>query len=174
MRTVKIQIKRDEVSKDTKNHLKFKKKLRKVLMQRDENKFIAEIIDDYLNGFADFDPLLDWKFRPVCGCEIEGMDELCFNLKHNNLFGNKGFLLNDFVNASCCADDDFCEGYEMWLLDDMRIVFTYFCMMSDPIREASMIYRYPLGKKIPTDMVLDAEDFLDELDEEIYSLRHAE
>ena len=88
---MKIQIKRDEVSKDTKNHLKFKKKLRKVLMQRDENKFIAEIIDDYLNGFADFDPLLDWKFRPVCGCEIEGMDELCFNLKHNNLFGTRGF-----------------------------------------------------------------------------------
>ena len=62
----------------------------------------------------------------------------------------------------------------MWLLDDMCIVFTYFCMMSDPITEASMIYRYPLGKKIPTDMVLDAEDFLAELDEEIYNLRHAE
>ena len=87
---MKIQIKRDEVSKDTKNHLKFKKKLRKVLMQRDENKFIADTIDDYLNGFADFDPLLDWKFRPVCGCEIEGMDEFSFNVKHNNLFSNKG------------------------------------------------------------------------------------
>lgn len=46
-------------------------------------------IDDYLNGFADFDPLLDWKFRPVCGCEIEGMEEFRFNVKHNNLFGNK-------------------------------------------------------------------------------------
>ena len=174
MRTVKIQIKTDEVSKDTKNHLKFKKKLRKVLMQRDENKFIADTIDDYLNGFADFDPLLDWKFRPVCGCEIEGMEEFSFNVKHNKLFGNKGFLLSDFVIAGYYGDDDLCEGYEMWLLDDMRIVFTYFCMMSDPITDASMIYRYPLGKKIPTDMVLDAEDFLDELDEEIYSLRHAE
>ena len=143
---MKIQIKRDEVSKDTKNHLKFKKKLRKVLMQRDENKFIADTIDEYLNGFADFDPLLDWKFRPVCGCEIEGMEEFSFNLKHNNLFGNKGFLLNDFVIAGCCADD-FCEGYEMWLLDD--IVFTYFCMMSDPISEASMIYRYPSWQEDP-------------------------
>jgi hypothetical protein len=102
------------------------------------------------------------------------MEEFSFNVKHNNLFGNKGFLLSDFVIAGCYGDDDFCEGYEMWLLDDMRIVFTYFCMMSDPITDASMIYRYPLGKKIPTDMVLDAEDFLDELDEEIYSLRHAE
>lgn len=174
MRNLKIQIKRDEVSKDTKNHLKFKKKLRKVLMQRDENKFISDTIDNYLNGFADFDPLLDWNFRPVCGCEIEGMEEFSFNVKHNNLFGNKGFLLNDFVIAGCYGDDDFCEGYEMWLLDDMHIVFTYFCMMSDPLTGASMIYRYPLGKKIPTDMVIDAEDFLDELDEKIYSLRHAE
>ncbi len=171
---MKIQIKTDEVSKDTKNHLKFKKKLRKVLMQRDENKFIADTIDDYLNGFADFDPLLDWKFRPVCGCEIEGMEEFSFNVKHNNLFGNKGFLLSDFVIADCYGDDDFCEGYEMWLLDDMHIVFTYFCMMSDPITGASMTYRYPLGKKIPTDMVIDAEIFLDELDEKIFSLRHVE
>ena len=105
---MKIQIKTDEVSKDTKNHLKFKKKLRKVLMQRDENKFIADTIDDYLNGFADFDPLLDWKFRPVCGCEIEGMEEFSFNVKHNNLFGNKGFLLSDFVIAGCYGDGDFC------------------------------------------------------------------
>ena len=62
----------------------------------------------------------------------------------------------------------------MWLLDDMRIVFTYFCMMSDPLTDASMIYRYPLGKKIPTDMELDVEDFLEELDEEIYYLNPAE
>ena len=172
MRTVKIQIKRDEVSKDTKNHLKFKKKLRKVLMQRDENKFITDTIDEYLNGFAAFDPLLDWKFRPVCGCEIEGMYEFSFDVKHNNLFGNKGFLLYDYVTASYSGAEDLCEGYEMWLLDDMRIVFTYFCMMSDPISEASMIYRYPLGKKIPKDMPLDVEDFLGELEEDIYFLRH--
>ena len=60
------------------------------------------------------------------------------------------------------------------LLDDMRIVFTYFCMMSDPLTDASMIYRYPLGKKIPTDMELDVEDSLEELDEEIYYLNPAE
>ena len=172
MRTVKIQIKTDEVSKDTKNHLKFKKKLCKVLMQRDENKFIADTIDEYLNGFADFDPLLDWKFRPVCGCEIEGMYEFSFDVKHNNLFGNKGFLLYDYVIANYSGADDLCEGYEMWLLDDMRIVFTYFCMQSNPFTNVSMTYRYPLGKKIPTDMMLDVEDFLEDLEVEIYSLRH--
>ena len=171
---MKIQIKRDEVSKDTKNHLKFKKKLRKVLMQRDENKFIADTIDEYLNGFADFDPLLDWKFRPVCGCEIVNMEESAYDVKHNNLFKNKGFILTDCLISSRNFSVDFSEGYEMWLLDDMRIVFTYFCMMSDPLTDASMIYRYPLGKKIPTDMELDVEDFLEELDEEIYYLNPAE
>ena len=88
MRTVKIQIKTDEVSKDSKLHLKFK------------NKFITYVIDDCLNGFADSAPLFDWKFRPVCGCEIEGMEEFSFNVKYN-----------------------------------------YFCMMSDLITAASMIYR---------------------------------
>ena len=60
----------------------------------------------------------------------------------------------------------------MWLLDDMRIVFTYFCLMYDPVSMAAMIYRYPLGKKIPKDMPLDVEDFLGELEEDIYFLRH--
>ena len=54
----------------------------------------------------------------------------------------------------------------------MRIVFTYFCMQSNPFTNVSMIYRYPLGKKIPTDMMLDVEDFLEDLEVEIYSLRH--
>ena len=48
---MKIQIKRDEVSRDTKNHLKFKKKLRKMLMQREENKAIDFVIDGALEGF---------------------------------------------------------------------------------------------------------------------------
>ena len=169
---MKIQIKRDEVSKDTKNHLKFKKKLRKVLMQRDENKFIADTIDDYLNGFADFDPLLDWKFYPVCGCEFRGLSAIGYNLKHNALFKNKGIVLADCVLSSRSDVEEFSEGYEMWLLDDMRIVFTYFCLMYDPVSMAAMVYRYPLGKKIPKDMPLDVEDFLGELEEDIYFLRH--
>ena len=32
--------------------------------------------------------------------------------------------------------------------------------------------RYALGKKIPTNMDLDAETFLDEMYEKIYSARH--
>ncbi|MGM9684477.1 MAG: hypothetical protein ACI3XQ_12845, partial [Eubacteriales bacterium] len=71
---MKIQIKTDEVSKDTKNHLKFKKKLRKMLMQRESNRLHANRINGIIDSFAVFDPLLDWKFRPVCGCELKGME----------------------------------------------------------------------------------------------------
>lgn len=169
---MKIQIKTDEVSKDTNNYLKFRKKLRKVLMHREENKFIAETIDKIIDDFKDFDPLLDWNFRPVCGCEVEGLDEYSFNVKHNSLFKKNGYLLYVSVIAESCADDNMSEGYELWMLDDMSLVFTYFCRMSNPVTDVCMTYRYPLGKKIPTDMMLPAEDFLNELDDEIYSLRH--
>lgn len=82
---MKIQIKRDETSKDTKNHLKFKKKLRRTLMQRAENRWNADRIDGKLSEFADFDPLLDWDFRPICGCEVKGVEGIFYNVKHNKL-----------------------------------------------------------------------------------------
>lgn len=168
---MKIQIKRDEVSKDTNNHLKFKKKLRKMLMQRESNKFIADEIDEIIESFGDFDPLLDWEFRPVCGCELKGMEDVYYNIKHNSLFGKNGYLLYDECISGCSGVNCASEGYELWLLDDLTLVFTYYCIIEDIRTDAGMIYRYPLGKKIPTNMDLDAENFLEELEDEIYSLR---
>ena len=49
---MKFQIKRDEKSKDTKNQLRFKKALRKMLMQRKENKIASDTIDEMLDEFA--------------------------------------------------------------------------------------------------------------------------
>lgn len=168
---MKIQIKRDEVSKDTKNHLKFKKKLRKMLMQRDSNKFIADEIDEIIESFNDFDPLLDWEFRPVCGCELKEMEGHFYNVKHNSLFGKNGFLLCDVCTKTCGGPTYACEGYEIWLLDDLSFVFTYYCMMEDARTNEAMIYRYPLGKKIPVDMNFDTTEFLEDLGYEIFKLR---
>lgn len=168
---MKIQIKRDEVSKDTKNHLKFKKKLRKMLMQRESNRLNSFSIDNIIDCFDDFDPLLDWEFRPVCGCELKGMESVYYNIKHNSLFGKNGYLLYEECISGCSGVNCASEGYELWLLDDLTLVFTYYCMIEDIRTDAGMIYRYPLGKKIPTDMELDAEIFLEELEDEIYSLR---
>lgn len=172
MRNLKIQIKKDEVSKDTNNHLKFRKKLRRMLMQRLENKINADDMDYNLSKFEPFDPLLDWKFRPVCGCELEGADEVLYNLKHNKLFKRNGHLLYDECIRSGDNAGTIYEGYEMWLLENMKIVFTYYVAMEDNRTGIMMTYRYPLGKKIPTDMELYADTFLDDMAEGIYSLRH--
>ena len=168
---MKIQIKRDEVSKDTKNHLKFKKNLRKMLMQREENKKSSFDIDQTIAKFRDFDPLLDWTFEPICGCEVKGMGKEFYNLKHNRLFVKNGHLLHDECISESGGTTYAMEGYELWLLEDLSLVFTYYCMFKEGKSKSGMIYRYPLGKKIPTQMVLEAHSFLDGLNYEILMKR---
>ena len=171
MRTVKIQIKTDEVSKDTKNHLKFKKKLRKLLMQREENRKSSFDIDKTFETFREFDPLLDWSFAPVCGCEIKGMEKDFYNLKHNKLFGKNGHLLHEECISDSGGTTYASEGYELWLLEDLSLVFTYYCMFWDAKTKSGMIYRYPLGKRIPTKMDLETHSFLTGLSYEILRKR---
>lgn len=168
---MKFQIKRDEKSKDTKNQLRFKKAIRKMLMQRKENKIASDTIDEMLDEFAQFDPLLDWEFTPICGCEIEGMEGLYYNLKHNRLFGKNGYLLADVCTSSCGGPLCAREGYELWLLDDLSLVFTYYCQVEDAITHMGMCYRYPMGKKIPLGMHLNTEEFLEDLGYDIFTLR---
>ena len=169
---MKIQIKRDEVSKDTKNHLKFKKKLRKMLMQRERNRDREYVIDNAIAEFDDFDPLLDWKFKPICGCEITGMSEEFLNLKHGMLFKKFGCMLWEEMISGSADDLNVIESYELWVLEDMSMVFVYCCAFGISEDEGMMYYRYPLGKKIPTDMELDADTFLNEMWEKIYCARH--
>ena len=169
---MKFQIKKDEKSKDTKNQLRFKKAIRKMLMQRKENKIASDTIDEMLNEFAQFDPLLDWEFRPICGCEITGMSEPCFNLKHGMLFKKFGCRLWEEMISGSADDLSAIESYELWVLEDMSLVFVYCCAFGDPESEQMMYYRSPLGKKIPTDMELETEPFLDEMWEKIYCARH--
>jgi hypothetical protein len=170
---LRIQIKRDEISKDTKNHLKFRKKIRKMLMQRSENREDTCSINSKIEGFSVFDPLLDWEFRPICGCELIGMEKRYYNIKHNNLFGKKGHrLIKEEYSSSENDDLNASEGFELWVLDDLSLVFTYYCTAEIPDTSCKMIYRYPLGKKIPEDMTLDEYTFLSNLSDEIYSLRN--
>ena len=44
-------------------------------------------------------------------------------------------------------------------------------MMEDARTNEAMIYRYPLGKKIPVDMNFDTTEFLEDLGYEIFKLR---
>ena len=95
------------------------------------------------------------------------------NIKQNRLFERNGHLLFsvsvDDVNDITPVE----EGYEMWLLEDMRIVFTYFVRMwvLDDDDKAAMTYRYALGKKVPEDMEMTLEDLLDEICDEAFNAR---
>ena len=170
---MKIQIKRDEVSKYTKNHLKFKKNLRKMLMQRSENKEIEYVIDKMLDDFPEFDPVLDFDFRPICSCETFGLEEEHFNIKHTKLFKRSGPKLWDELISGYCNEVGLVEGYELWLLEDMRLAFVYTCIFEVPGENVQMVYHYPLGKKIPTKSDLDAETFLEKMTEKIYLTKYA-
>ena len=87
-------------------------KLRKMLMQRDSNKFIADDeIDEIIESFNDFDPLLDWKFRPVCGCELKGMEGHFYNVKHNILL-----LYMPLINRHCYISNALDEDMKQYVL----------------------------------------------------------
>lgn len=169
---MKIQIKKDEVSKYTKLQNKFKKNLYKMLMQRENNKFLSCEIKELIEAFDNFEPLLDWYFHPVCGCELTGIDLDYCEVKHNNLFGKHGHLLHEECLYAECGSNSVYEGYEMWVLDNMKIVFTYYCTVEDNKTGLMMTYRYPLGKKIPADMELGTADFLSEISKDIFSIHN--
>ena len=154
---------------------KLQKNLRKLLLKtysdHGEN---DEYINDIINELQTFDPVLDWKYKPICGCEVAGFDEVKHNLKQDRLFERNGHLLYESIESTSSKIGNVTEGYEMWVLEDMRIVFTYFIEMSVRCRneEEGMIYRYALGKKIPEDMDIPLDDLLDEITDEAYQARH--
>ena len=154
---------------------KLQKNLRKLLLKTysdyGEN---DEYINDIINELQTFDPVLDWKYKPICGCEVRGFDEVGHNLKQDRLFERNGHLLYESIESTSSKIGNVTEGYEMWVLEDMRIVFTYFIEMSVRCRneEEGMIYRYALGKKIPEDMDIPLDDLLDEITDEAYQARH--
>ncbi len=169
---MKITVKKDEVRKDTNNREIFQKRIRALLMKRMRNRGRAEQIDGILYSLPAFDPLLDWDYQPICSCEVSGMSAPCYNVKHNRLFGHNGVCLYDeMTSKGGDIDITVCEGYELWLLDNLRLVFTYYCAMLDENGEAQMIYRYPMGKRFPVNMTMNAERFLRDLHAEICSLK---
>lgn len=58
----------------------------------------------------------------------------------------------------------------MWLLEDMRIVFTYYVEMNVAYKDVSkmMTYRYALGKRVTAGMYMRLESVLKAIDEQVY------
>ena len=119
-------MKHANTDKELKNKRIFEKNLKKILLNCfPKESFQREKIRDTINDFEAFDPLLDWKFAPVCGCEISGFDGHNGLIRQNRLFEKNGHRLSCGYLYQSSKVNTVTEGYEMWLLEDMSIVFTY-------------------------------------------------
>ena len=175
---ITVKTMQDRNSKESRYMKKFQKNLRKMLLKNyggcpvNKERITAEI-NEAIDTLRTFDPVLDWDYKPLCACEIMGCEMPHNNIKQNRLFERNGHLLC----SSWETDEDdittVVEGYEMWLLEDMRIVFTYFVRMwaFDDEDKAAMTYRYALGKKVPEDMEITLADILDEISEQAFNAR---
>ena len=175
---ITVKTMQDRNSKESRYMKKFQKNLRKMLLKNYGGchvykERVMEEIDEAIGAFYTFDPVLDWDYKPICGCEIMGCEMPHNNIKQNRLFERNGHLL---CSAWETDEDDITtvvEGYEMWLLEDMRIVFTYFVRMwaFDGEDKAAMTYRYALGKKVPEEMEITLTEILDEISGQVFEAR---
>ena len=175
---ITVKTMQDRNSKESRYMKKFQKNLRKMLLKNYGGchvykERVTEEIDEAIGAFYTFDPVLDWDYKPICGCEIMGCEMPHNNIKQNRLFERNGHLL---CSAWETDEDDITtvvEGYEMWLLEDMRIVFTYFVRMwaFDGNDKAAMTYRYALGKKVPEEMEITLTEILDEISGQVFEAR---
>ena len=175
---ITVKTMQDRNSKESRYMKKFQKNLRKMLLKNYGGchvykERVTEEIDEAIGAFYTFDPVLDWDYKPICGCEIMGCEMPHNNIKQNRLFERNGHLL---CSAWETDEDDITtvvEGYEMWLLEDMRIVFTYFVRMwaFDGEDKAAMTYRYALGKKVPEEMEITLTEILDEISGQVFEAR---
>ena len=175
---ITVKTMQDRNSKESRYMKKFQKNLRKMLLKNYGGchvykERVMEEIDEAIGALHTFDPVLDWDYKPICGCEIMGCEMPHNNITQNRLFERNGHLL---CSAWETDEDDITtvvEGYEMWLLEDMRIVFTYFVRMwaFDGEDKAAMTYRYALGKKVPEEMEITLTEILDEISGQVFEAR---
>jgi len=172
---IDVKTKQDRDTKESRYQKIFERKFHKLMMKEyGYSELNREKIERVIANFPTFDPVLDWEYQPVCGCAVDGFDYDCENLRQNRLFERNGHCLysvtsNDRAERECAK---VIEGYEMWLLEDMRIVFTYFVQMQVGCThdDYGMTYRYALGKKIPDAMNAPINKVLNAVLKEIISV----
>ena len=175
---ITVKTMQDRNSKESRYMKKFQKNLRKMLLKNYggcpvNKERITNLINETIDALHTFDPVLDWDYKPICACEIEGFETPCNNIKQNRLFERNGHLL--YSSGESCEEElaTIDEGYELWLLEDMRLVFTYFVKTwgFDGGDETAMTYRYALGKKVPEGMDMPLEVLLDEIGDQAFIAR---
>ena len=132
-------------------------------------------VKDGIEGLYDlnFDPLLYFRFRPVCSFEVEGSEEIFPDYRHNRLFGKNGYCLSETVEGGISAMSTVTRGYELWLLEDMTLAVIFCCQMTvddgDGTCETAA-YRYPVaGAFAESAGYFEADDILNEVENAIYA-----
>ena len=132
-------------------------------------------VKDGIEGLydPDFDPLLYFRFRPVCSFEVEGSEEIFPDYRHNRLFGKNGYRLSETVEGGVSAMSTVTRGYELWLLEDMTLAVTFCCQMTVDDRDGTCetaAYRYPVaGTFTESAGYFEADDILNEVENAIYA-----
>lgn len=121
------------------------------------------------------DPIMYWRFCPVCTFEAGGSHEMAHRLRHNRLFGKNGLMLECKGGKFTSILSDVTEAYELWLLEDMTLAVVFSCTMrvSDKGDHTEYVtYRYPVkdGYKHFYDMEVD--DFLNKIGTMIFVTRN--
>lgn len=143
--------------------------------------FCAAICDDEqevkdgIEGLydPDFDPLLYFRFCPVCSFEVEGNEDIFPDYRHNRLFGKNGYRLSETVEGGVSAMSTVTKGYEVWLLEDMTLAVTFCCQMTVDDRDGTCetaAYRYPVaGSYTESAGYFEADDILNAVESAIYA-----
>lgn len=171
---ITVKTKQDRNSKESRYQRIFERRLKRLLLKHYANRAgNEELILDTIEGFEVLDPVLDWEYQNICGCEIGGFEYINHNIKQDRLFERNGHLLYRTPLSVVSKFSRVTDGYEMWLLEDMRIVFTYYVEMKVAYKDVSetMTYRYALGKRVPDGMYMRLESVLKAIDEQVYFAR---
>ena len=91
---IDVKTKQDRDTKESRYQKIFERKFRKLMMKEyGHSELNREKIERVIANFPTFDPVLDWKYAPICACEVSGFEYVCDNIKQNRLFERNGHLL---------------------------------------------------------------------------------
>lgn len=123
----------------------------------------------------DVDPIIYWRFCPVCTFEAGGSHEMAHRLRHNRLFGKNGLLLESRGGKCTSILSEVMEAYELWLLEDMTLQVVFSCKMKVTDKDdytEYVTYRYPVKDGYTHFYDMEVEDFLSKIETMIFVTRN--
>lgn len=127
-----------------KRQMEFQKSVREYCLARDKNKELAEkFLDQFMEDHPAFDPFEGFYFKELCAVEeMAGLRKVVFN--RSPLTEKKAALIDyrEVITPYSGKMSEVTEGYELWLLEDMTFLVTYFHQMRIGFETEFEIHRY--------------------------------